>query len=164
MATTAFTGPIVAGNVLNSDGSGNLAGLGGSCGTQNVGFAKMSQISVISQASAAAATSIVIPAGSLIVGIDLFITTGWTNTATLGIGISSNANELASGLPTASLVQGKYSVPVTVSVANWLAPNNLQDSKVWVKSSAAPSGGTGAATLVVHYLQAINTFVNGQYT
>ena len=38
MSSTVFTGPVLAGNVLNSDGSGTLAGAGGSSGIQNVGF------------------------------------------------------------------------------------------------------------------------------
>jgi len=33
-----------------------------------------------------------------------------------------------------------------------------------VKSSAAPSGGTGAATVVVKYMQGVNGFTNEQYT
>ena len=37
MAETVFTGPIKAGNVLQSDGSGVLAGEGGSSGIANVG-------------------------------------------------------------------------------------------------------------------------------
>jgi hypothetical protein len=41
MGTSALsTGRLTAGNVLNSDGTGNLAGVGGSSGVQNVGFGK----------------------------------------------------------------------------------------------------------------------------
>ena len=164
MASTVFTGPILAGNVLNSDGSGNLAAVGGSNGTQNVGFVEMAQTASITQATAAAATSIVIPAQSMIVSIDLFITAGWTNSATLSIGTSSTSNELASALANASLVQGKYIVPVTSLVAAWINTSSTQDVQIYVKSSAAPVSTTGAATLVVRYLQGVNGFSNGQYT
>jgi hypothetical protein len=77
MSSTVFTGPLLAGNVLNSDGTGNLAGVGGSSGTQNVGFASMTQFSNvngvananISQSTTAFNTGIVIPAQSIITDI-----------------------------------------------------------------------------------------------
>jgi len=164
MSSTVFTGPLLAGNVLNSDGTGNLAGVGGSSGTQNVGFCDMVQTSTITQATAAAGTQIVIPAQSMITSIDLFITVAWTNSSTLSIGTSTASNELASGIANASLVQGKYSVPVTSLVANWINTSNTQDVLVYVKSSAAPVSTTGTAVLVVKYMQAINGFTNEQYT
>lgn len=164
MASTVFTGPLLAGNVLNSDGSGTLAGVDGSSGTQNVGFVQMAQGAVITQATAAAATSIVIPAQSVITNIYVNATAGWTNSSTLSIGISSAANELASAIANASLVQGQLTVPVTSLIANWLNPNNTQDVQIWVKSSAAPLVTTGSALLVICYLQAYNGFTNGQYT
>ena len=164
MASTVFTGPLLAGNVLNSDGSGTLAGVGGSTGTQNVGFVQMAQVAPITQATSAATTSIVIPAQSIITDIYVNTTTAWSNSSTLSIGISSAANELASAIANASLVQGQLTVSVTSLMSNWLNPNNTQDVQVWVKSSAAPLLTTGAATLVVCYLQAYNGFTNGQYT
>lgn len=165
MSSTVFTGPLLAGNVLNSDGTGNLAGVGGSSGTSNVGFCDMVQTSVITQATAAAGTLIVIPAQSMITSIDLLITAGWTNSSTLSIGTTSaNSNELASGIANASLVQGKYSVPVTSLVANWINTSATQDVLIYVKSSAAPVTTTGSATMVIKYMQAINGFTNEQYT
>jgi hypothetical protein len=161
MSATVFTGPVLAGNVLNSDGSGNLAGAGGDSGTQNVGFCEMMQVASITQSSTAAATTIVIPAQSFIVSIDLFVSTGWAATTTLGIGTSSSANELATGLTAANLVQGKYTVPVTTLVAAWTNTSSTQDVKIWVKSS---SGTAGVAQLVVRYAQGINGYTSGQYT
>lgn len=164
MGSTVFTGPVLAGNVLNSDGSGNLAGVGGSSGTQNVGFVQMAQAATVTQATAAATTSIVIPAQSLIMDIYLNITTGWSNSSTFSIGISSSANELASAISNASLVQGQLTVPVTSLIAAWNNVNNTQDAQIWVKSSAAPVSTTGSAVLIVTYLQGYNGFTNGQYT
>jgi len=164
MSSTVFTGPLLAGNVLNSDGTGNLAGVGGSSGTQNVGFCEMAQTSPITQATAATGTLIVIPAQSMITAIDIFTTVAWTNSSTLSIGTSTTSNELASAIANASLVQGKYSVPVTSLVANWINTNNTQDVQIYVKSSAAPISTTGTAVLVVRYIQAINGFTNEQYT
>lgn len=161
MASTVFTGPILAGNVLNSDGSGNLAAVGGSNGTQNVGFVEMVQAEPITQSATAAASGIVIPAQSLIISIDVFVTTGWAATTTLGIGTTTAANELATGLTAANLVQGKYTVPVTSLVAAWLNSSNTQDVMIYTKSS---SGTAGVATLVVRYIQGYNGLTNGQYT
>lgn len=164
MASTVFTGPILAGNVLQSDGTGNLAGVGGSSGTENVGFCSMMQVSAITQSATAAGTTIVLPAQSMITDIYLNITAAWSATATLSIGTTSaNSNELAAAIANASLVQGQYTVPVTSLIANWNNVSNTQDVKIYVKSSA---GGTGAAYLIVNYIQGLNGFdiANPQYT
>ena len=50
---TSVSGPFIAGNVLHSDGSGNLAALGGSSGTANAGYAIMAQSAVITQTASA---------------------------------------------------------------------------------------------------------------
>lgn len=164
MSSTVFTGPVLAGNVLNSDGTGTLAGVGGWSGTSNVGFCDMVQNAAIVQASASASTLIVIPAQSLISAIDVFVTTAFTNSATLSIGTTSaNANELATGITVSSI--GKVSVtPSSSTIAAWLNSSITQDVQLYVKSSAAPSGGTGAATVVVKYMQGVNGFTNEQYT
>jgi len=160
MGSTVFTGPVLAGNVLNSDGSGNLAGVGGSNGTQNVGFCAMAQVAAITQSATAAATTIVIPAQSQIIDIRVAVTTGWSG-GTLSIGTNSTSNQLASAIAAASLVQGMYIVPVTSLIANWNNTSSTQDVQIWVKSSA---GTAGVGELIVTYLQGINGFTNGQYT
>ena len=161
MGSTVFTGPVLAGNVLNSDGSGALAGVGGSSGTQNVGFCAMSQVASITQSATAAATSIVIPAQSEIIDIRVAVTTGWSG-GTLSIGTTStNSNELASAIAAASLVQGMYTVPVTSLIAAWNNTSSTQDVQIYVKSSA---GTAGVGKLIITYLQGINGFTNGQYT
>ena len=48
---TTFTGPLIAGNVLHSDGTSNLAGVGGQNGLANTGYVVMAQTSVITQAT-----------------------------------------------------------------------------------------------------------------
>lgn len=160
MGSTVFTGPVLAGNVLNSDGSGNLAGVGGSNGTQNVGFCAMVQIAAITQSATAAATTIVIPAQSQIIDIRVAVTTAWSG-GTLSIGTNTTSNQLASAIAAASLVQGMYIVPVTSLIANWNNTSNTSDVQIYVKSSA---GTAGVGELIVTYAQAINGFSNGQYT
>jgi len=161
MSTTLFTGPLLAGNVTNSDGTGNLAGVGGSSGTQNVGFVQMAQFAPITESATAAATTIVIPAQSIITDIYVNVTAAWSASGTLSIGTTSAANQLASAIANAILVQGQYTVPVTSLIANWLNSSATQDVQIYVQSSAS---GTGAATLVVCYLQGANGYTNGQYT
>jgi hypothetical protein len=91
MGTTTFTGPVQAGNVINSDGSGTLASAGGSTGTQNVGYCLMAQTSAVAQATNIGVagvykTSIVIPAQSQIVSIQLAATAAWSGSATVEVG------------------------------------------------------------------------------
>jgi len=180
MSSTVFTGPVLAGNVLNSDGSGALAGAGGSSGTQNVGFVSMVQPSyssstglvstALTQAgtTSGTATNIVIPAQSIITDIFLYVTAAFSGSATLSIGTSStSSNELVSAIPNASLAVGQYTASPQAGtggltqVNNWLNSNSTQDVAVYVKSSAT---GTGTFYVVVSYIQAVNSFTNGQYT
>ena len=180
MSSTIFTGPILAGSVLNSDGTGTYAGVGGSSGTQNVGFVSMSQTSesattglfstAITQAAAYTApvnTGIVIPAQSIITDIYVYVTAAISGSATMSIGTSATATELASAIPNASLVVGQYTVNPSVGsggatqVGNWLNSSSTQDVPVYVKTSAT---GTGTFYVVVAYLQAANGFVAGNYT
>ena len=104
---THTTGPITAGNIIHSDGSGTLAGLGETgSGTANVGYVVMAQSAVITQTASALATSIVIPAQSQIVRILLMVTTAWTTgTTTLGIGATAGTTN-ATAFTTATGVQG----------------------------------------------------------
>ena len=69
---STFTGPLVAGNVVASDGTGNLAGVGETTGSANLGYANMAQSVVVTQASGV--TNIVIPAQSQITDIYLMVT------------------------------------------------------------------------------------------
>lgn len=179
MGTSVFTGPLMAGNVLNSDGTGNLAGVGGSSGVQNVGFASMAQPSYSSSTglastaftqagtTTAAATNIVIPAQSIITSIWVYVTAAFSGGATLSIGTSATSTELANAIPNASLVVGQLTVTPQIGsggatqVANWLNSSSTQDQMVYVKSSAT---GTGTFYVVVEYLQSANGFVGGAYT
>src|SRR5277367_330577 len=68
---TSFAGPLLVGTVPHSDGSGNLAGVGGTVGTANRGYVKQAQSCVITQATNTGTTAqfacpIVIPAQSQI--------------------------------------------------------------------------------------------------
>ena len=85
MGTVTFTGPIKAGDVLNTTGT--------TPGTiKNVGFVAMAQTAAITQADTATAyaTRIVIPAYSHILNIQFLTTVAWNGAAaTISIGTSA---------------------------------------------------------------------------
>ena len=151
MGTTTFTGPIKAGDVLNTTGT--------TAGTiKNVGFVMMAQYAAVTQSATAAATTIVIPANSIIVSIDLFVTTAWssaTTTYTISVGTSSTATELVAAT-NANAVGRLALTPGTdaTRTALWLNTGTTDDI-IYVKSGA-PDTIPGAGTLVVRYIQAAN--------
>lgn len=161
MAETTFTGPIKAGNVLQSDGSGVLAGEGGSSGIANVGFAVMAQSQAITQATNGGSagvytTDLVIPAGSQILSITLLVTTAWTGAATtFGIGTTASATALTAAGAVAGGTKGVVSAnPGTVdaAIANWKDVGTT-DIQVRVTST---NTGNGAGVLTVTYIQSNN--------
>jgi len=161
MGTTTFTGPIRAGNVLNSDGTGNLAGAGGDSGMANVGYAVMAQSEAITQATNGASagvytTEIVIPANSQILSINLLVSTIWSGAAsTLGIGTTASATALTAAGAVAGGTKGVVSAnPGTVdaAIAKW-RDVGADDIRILVTST---NTGTGAGVLTVTYIQSNN--------
>jgi hypothetical protein len=168
---TQFKGPILAGNVIASDGTNNLAGLGEDIGTANTGFAVMAQSCVITQATndgtvGQFACPIVIPAQSQILRISLMVTTVWNGGATtMGIG-SSDGTTAATAFTTAAGVQGSTlgrvnAAPSTAAqIANWdnVSNSTFQSTGAHDVQIVVLSGntGTGVATLTVEYVQGIN--------
>jgi hypothetical protein len=161
MGITTFTGPIMAGNVLNSDGSGNLAGVGGDSGLANVGYTTMAQSEVITQVTNGAVagvytTNIVIPADSQIIGIDLLVSTIWSGAAsTLGIGTTVSATALTAAGAVAGGTKGVVAAnPGTVdaAIANW-RDVGTNDIRILVTST---NTGTGVGVLTVRYIQSNN--------
>ena len=151
MGTTTFTGPIKAGDVLNT--TGTTAGT-----VKNVGFVEMSQQAAVVQSATAAATTIVVPANSTIVAIDLFVTTAWssaTTTYTISAGTSATATELVAATNANAI--GRLSLtPGTDATKTGLWVNvGTSDVIIYVKSGA-PDTIPGAGTVVVRYIQAAN--------
>jgi hypothetical protein len=151
MSTTTFTGPIKAGDVLNTTGT--------TAGTiKNVGFVEMSQQAAVTQSATAASTTVVIPANSTIIAIDLFVTTAWssaTTTYTISVGTSATATELVAATNANAI--GRLSLnPGTDATRTGLWVNvGTSDVIIYVKSGA-PDTTPGAGTLVVRYIQAAN--------
>ncbi|MGI9142664.1 MAG: hypothetical protein ACR2IJ_05690 [Fluviibacter sp.] len=87
MAATHFSGPLLSGSILNTSGT--------TLGTDvaNVGFVVMAQSSPVTQASGT--TTIVIPANSQILSIDVMVTSVWSGVATtFGVGTTASATFL----------------------------------------------------------------------
>jgi hypothetical protein len=159
---TEFQGPLIVGSVIASDGTGNLAGVGGTIGTCNQGYATMTQSCVITQATndgvaGQFACPIVIPAQSQIHSIKLMVTTAWTGGATtLGIGTGASATALtaANAVVTSGALGQVTITPGTgaTQIGNW---DNVgtQDVQIVVLST---NTGSGVGTLSVTYSQGIN--------
>lgn len=162
MSDTVFTGPIKAGNVLQSDGTGNLAGVGGSSGNANVGYALMAQSEVVTQAAGNGGgagvyiCNMTIPAQSQITAIKLMVTTAWTGaTKTMTIGDSASATAFT----TTGAVDGSALGQITVTpgtgatqIGNW---DNVGTTDVQIVITSANTG-SGVGTLTVTYVQSIN--------
>jgi hypothetical protein len=149
MSIVTFTGPIKAGDVLNTTGT--------TAGTiKNVGFVVMAQAVPITQAGTATAlaTAIVIPANSHIVNIQMLVTTAWDGAATtFSIGTSATSTELvvagAGGtIGLSALAPGANAT----RTAKW---TNVGTSDVIIYVLSANTG-TGVGDLIVRYIQAEN--------
>lgn len=158
---TSFAGPLLAGGVQRSDGSGNLAGVGGTAGMANRGYAVMVQACVIDQASDDGTTNqfacpIVIPAQSKILRMTLMVTTAWATTTTLEVGSGASATAFTASQAVTGLgTLGPISiVPGTgaTQIGNW---DNVgtQDVQIVILSG---SGTGGVGTLTVEYIPNIN--------
>ena len=147
MGKTTFTGPIRAGNILQT--SGTTLGKD----VKNVGSVVMAQVFAVTQAASATAlaTPIVLPANSHILSIQVVATAAWTGAATTAsVGISATATELVA----------LTAIPVGITALNpgtdatktalW-DDTGTTDNRIWFKSA---NTGTGVGTLTVRYIQA----------
>ena len=150
MGKTTFTGPVRAGNILNT--SGTTLGKD----VKNVGSVVMAQVYNITQAGTATAlgTPIVLPANSQVLDIQFVTTVAWTGAATTAsVGTSATATELAA----------LTSLPVGITVLNpgtdatktaaW-DDVGTTDVRIWVKSA---NTGSGVGGIAVRYVQAQDT-------
>jgi hypothetical protein len=154
MGTTTFTGPIKAGDVLNTTGT--------TVGTlKNVGFVEMVQTVAVTQATNGTTaglytTDIVIPANSQILAIDLFVTVAWTGAAsTFNIGSSATATEIAVAADNTAVAIGRLAVTPGTSATRvnaWVDVGTV-DERIYMLST---NTGSGTGYLSVRYAQAIN--------
>lgn len=154
MGTTTFTGPITAGNILDTTGT--------TVGTDvaNVGYVVMSQSAAVNQATNVGSagvykTNVVIPANSLILSISVLKTTAWSGVAqTINVGTNSTAtqlavaadNNLSTTLGLSSIIPGDDAT----RTGNWIDVGT-SDVQIYTKST---NTGTGVGILTVTYAQA----------
>lgn len=155
MGTTTFTGPIKAGDVLNTTGTtvGSI---------KNVGFVVMAQSAVVNQATNVATaglykTDIVIPANSQILSISILKTAAWSGAAqTVNVGINATATQLAvaadNDLSTTLGIKDIIPGDNATRVGNWKDSGTVDD-QIYVLST---NTGTGEGIITVTYLQAAN--------
>ena len=148
MGKTTFTGPIRAGNIL--DTSGTTLGQN----VKNVGSVVMVQHVPITQAGTATAlgTTIVLPANSHILNMQMVVTAAWTGAATtFSVGTSATSTELVSGAAGGTIgVIGLLPGSDATRTANW-DDTGTTDKRIFALSA---NTGTGAGTLTVRYIQA----------
>ncbi len=148
MANTTFSGPIRAGNILDTTGS--------TVGTNvaNVGFVVMSQTDTITFGDTSdKSLSIVIPANSQLVDIKILVTTafnaGTTNTMDIGIVGDSDLYVDNAAVGTA----GDAALGNTALVTNWsdIGTTDVKLAAKYIQTGTASSAG--AARIVVSYVQ-----------
>jgi hypothetical protein len=147
MGKTTFTGPIRAGNILNT--SGTTLGQD----VKNVGSVVMVQSFPITQAGTATAlgTPIVLPANSHILNIQMLNTAAWSGAATtLSVGISATATELVALTAMPVGLVGLNPGTDATRTGLW-DDTGTTDDRIWVLSA---NTGTGVGTLTVRYIQA----------
>ena len=155
MGTTTFTGPIKAGDVLNTTGTtvGSIA---------NVGFVTMAQSAVVDQATNVGSagvykTNIVIPKNSQILTISILKTAAWSGAAqTINVGTSTTGTELA--------VAADNDLSTTLGIKDIIPGDDAtrsgrwkdvgtSDVQIYTKST---NTGTGSGIITVTYIQANN--------
>lgn len=150
MGASHFTGPLISGPILNTSGTT----LGQDVADWGVVVAGQSEAITQAGTTTALATSIVIPAYSVITSISVIVSTIWASSATLSVGTSATATELvpATALGTVGIVNLTPSTAGGAPALLW-ANTGSSDIRIYVNSSAS-TGGVG--TIIVQYLQAEN--------
>jgi len=147
MATTTFSGPILAGGIKNTTGT--------TVGTdmKNTGQVVMSQSADVDQTAVLTTTNIIIPANSQIVAMDLSVTTVWNGGATtMGIGKVGTATAFTAATAVQGNALGLISISPTASsvvTLRW-ADIGSSDNRIILTSG---NTGTGVGILTVRYVQ-----------
>ena len=149
MATTTFSGPIKAGTISNTTGT--------TVGTdvKNTGQVLMSQSFSFdySVEGTATDTTVVIPANSQIVRIDVNVETAFNDSGNdlLEVGSSADTDLYVNDVSIAAI--GKIALGTAALCANW-KDIGTSDIKVgYIYNGANNDASAGAATVTISYLQ-----------
>ena len=155
MGYTTFTGPVRAGNILNT--TGTTPGVD----VENVGQVVMAQSFPFTENGTPTTTDITLPAISQVLSINWTISTAFTNAVSVGgtldgtvINATYFANATTPGLGVSILA------PTTIAqCGNWvsagvISPTQASDVRIVVSGGAV--SGAGRGVLTVTYLQGPN--------
>ena len=149
MATTTFSGPIKAGTISNTTGT--------TAGTdmKNTGQVLMSQTFSFDYTVEATATdtTVVIPANSQIVSIEVNVETAFNDSGSdlLEVGSSADTDLYVNDVSIAAI--GKIALGTAALCANW-KDIGTSDIKVgYIYNGANNDASAGAATVTINYLQ-----------
>jgi len=149
MATTTFSGPIKAGTISNTTGT--------TVGTdvKNTGQVLMSQSFSFdySVEGTATDTTVVIPANSQIVRIDVNVETAFNDSGSdiLEVGSSADTDLYVNDVSIAAI--GKIALGTAALCANW-KDIGTSDIKIgYIYNGANNDASAGAATVTISYLQ-----------
>ena len=151
MGTTTFSGPIKAGTISATTGTT----LGSNY--KNTGQVLMVQAEQVTQASGA--TTIIIPANSHVVSIDVFVEAVWSGgAATFGVGTTASATAFTAAGAATGAALGKITVSSAALSANATRVGHYIDVGTTDIKMLITSSNTGAGTgvLTVTYMQNVN--------
>jgi hypothetical protein len=149
MANTTFSGPIRAGNILDTTGTTlgtNVKNIGPVVLTQS------SNVALTHATTAATALGIIIPANSQIISISIQVESLFTasNTATIAVGnSSSSATNVAAATAISATATGAVMLPASAGAWRTVGTTDVQLYGITVANSAS----AGKARIVVTYSQ-----------
>ena len=149
MATTTFSGPIKAGTISNTTGT--------TVGTnvKNVGQVLMSQSFSFTYSTEGSATdtTVVIPANSQIVSIEVNVETAFNDSGNdlLEVGSSADTDLYINDVSIAAI--GKIALGTAALCANWKDIGSSDVKIGYIYNGANNDASAGAATVTINYLQ-----------
>jgi len=149
MATTTFSGPIKAGTISNTTGTtvgSNVKNVGQVLMSQSFSFAYSTE-------GSATDTTVVIPANSQIVSIEVNVETAFNDSGNdlLEVGSSADTDLYVNDVSIAAI--GKIALGTAALCANW-KDIGTSDIKVgYIYNGANNDASAGAATVTINYLQ-----------
>ena len=149
MANTTFSGPILAGTIKNTTGT--------TAGTdiKNTGQVLMAQSFSFTYATEGAATdtTVVIPANSQIVSVDVNVETAFNDTGADILEVGSSADTDLYVNDTDISAAGSIAMGTAALCANWKDIGSTDIVVGYIYNGANNDADAGAATVTISYLQ-----------
>ena len=150
MATTTFSGPILAGGIKNTTGT--------TVGTdiKNTGYVLMSQTEAVDQTAVATITNMIIPANSQLVSAQLYVSVVWSGGAsTAGLGYVGDATAFTTATGVVGTALGIIDITAGANKARVDAWADIGDTDRRILLTNTNTGA-GEGWLTVRYIQNVN--------